>query len=149
MSHEIRTPMNGIIGMASLLSAPSWTPEQREYAGLCSGRREPAAVIDDILDHRRSRPASSARAGAVRPAALRRGPRRPSRRAEPTSKEIALVLPIGRGVPRGVLGDSARLRQVLFNLVVNAVKFTDDGEVVVSVDTARRSPAPASRLLGS
>jgi PAS domain S-box-containing protein len=138
MSHEIRTPLNGVLGMAGLLEGTHLTPEQREYVETIQVSGDALlAVINDILDY------SKIESGRME---LEHAALEPVRAIEESleilgararAKGLELIAEIDDGVPAWVLGDLARLRQVLVNLVGNAVKFTDAGEVVVSV----RAPA--------
>jgi CheY-like chemotaxis protein len=132
MSHEIRTPMNGVLGMAQLLQRDEADPTQKErLAVLVESGEYLLSILNDILD------VSKIDAGRldILPAAedlhqfLERlvgfwGPRA-------DEKGVALVLDIQKSVPQFVLVDALRLRQVLFNLVGNALKFTDEGSVSV------------------
>ncbi|MBL8750072.1 MAG: response regulator [Planctomycetes bacterium] len=134
MSHELRTPMNGVLGMADLLARTDLTPRQVRYVRTVQHSAQSLMVIlDDILDF------SKIEAGRLEleeiafdlRGVVERAIELMSGRAE--MKGVALTGSVDPSIPRTVLGDPSRLRQVLVNLVGNAVKFTERGSVVVRV----------------
>jgi PAS domain S-box-containing protein len=138
MSHEIRTPINGIVGMTELALTTPLSPEQREcldtiqFSANCL-----LEVVNGILDF------SKIEAGKLE---LESVPFRLRETVEQTvrvfavrarQKNIALVQKVSAELPERLVGDPARLRQVLMNLISNALKFTDQGEVLIAVDALR------------
>ncbi|MDD2443356.1 MAG: PAS domain S-box protein, partial [Desulfotomaculaceae bacterium] len=132
MSHEIRTPMNAITGMAELLLNSSLSEEQRDYAAtIYESGRLLLAIIDDILDFSKIEAKNlSLEEVDFEPAPLIEGVTK-LMAVKAIEKNLLLRTFIDSGVPPLLRGDTVRLRQVLFNLVGNAVKFTERGGVAL------------------
>ncbi len=135
MSHEIRTPMNGVIGMTELLSRSALSVQQREQLSLVQRSAESLmSLLNDILDF------SKIEAGRLELEAIRFGLRDSlgdslqTLALHASEKGLELACHIPAEVPDSLVGDPGRLRQVIINLVGNAIKFTREGEVVVDVE---------------
>jgi len=134
MSHEIRTPMNGVMGMSELLQATELTPRQRHLSQTISHSASALLqIINDILDF------SKVEAGKLELESIEFGLRETVEQAieicaaRAHAKGLELACDVGLDVPTKVRSDPMRLRQILINLVGNAIKFTDAGEVIVRV----------------
>ncbi|MCP5152648.1 MAG: response regulator [Ectothiorhodospiraceae bacterium] len=140
MSHEIRTPMNGVLGMAQLLSQTVSDPEQRGWVEVIDNSgRALLSLIDDILDF------SKVEAGkmtlALIPFDLGATFREVGRLLAPKAAEkgVRLIVDYGPDVPRQIVGDPGRVRQILINLLGNALKFTEHGHVLLAAECLARS----------
>lgn len=140
MSHEVRTPMNGIIGMTELALCTELSPEQREFLSIVKlSANSLLVVLNDILDYSKMEagkveldPVEFSMADLV-------GDSMKTMAIAAHQKGLELALHVDPEVPPALIGDSMRLRQVFLNLVGNAIKFTDTGEMEVSVEAVGRS----------
>jgi signal transduction histidine kinase/CheY-like chemotaxis protein len=142
MSHEIRTPMNGIIGMTALLLDAAPSPAQREYLDTIKLSADALlGVLNDLLDFSKIEAGKltlepipfslrDSIGASLKPLALRAH-----------EKALELAYHVHPAIPDAVLGDAGRLRQILLNLVGNAIKFTEQGEVVVRVTPEAQTDA--------
>ena len=140
MSHEIRTPMNGMLGMLDMLRYTELTPKQQDYVSIAFSSSESLlTVINDILDF------SKIEAGRVTlenlPFDLRATVEDVATlfSAAASDKGVEVVCFVPPDVPTGVRGDPTRLRQILSNVIGNAVKFTESGQVVIRVSNLTES----------
>ncbi|NTV03126.1 MAG: response regulator [Chlorobiaceae bacterium] len=149
MSHEIRTPMNAIIGMAELMHETGLTPRQQHYVSMFQSAGENLLnIINDILD------ISKVEAGHLElektgfdlPGLVESTCGIMAERA--SAKGVRFSIKNGRNLPEFVVGDPSRIRQVLVNLIGNAVKFTKRGSITVSIDVAGTPPLPGATPQG-
>ncbi|KRT55969.1 PAS domain S-box [endosymbiont of Ridgeia piscesae] len=138
MSHEIRTPMNGVLGMAELLAGTKLDDEQQEFLEVITqSGNSLLGIINDILDF------SKAEAGKIELEAISFDLERTIYdavrllSANASSKGLELIISYPPELPRQVMGDAGRIRQIITNLAGNAIKFTQQGHIAINVETTK------------
>jgi len=144
MSHEIRTPLNGVIGMTELAMSSSGAEQQEYHSLIKSSGQALLAIVNDILDYSKIEAGKATLESIPFDLEEMAGSAMKSMASSAHKKGLELTLQLDSDVPLDLLGDAHRLRQIQLNLIGNAIKFTEAGEVAVAVTvTDLRADRPA------
>ena len=147
MSHEIRTPLNGVVGMLDLLHRTVLSDEQLKYTRVMRAASEGLmTVINDILDLAKIESGSLELSHSTLHLTSLLEDCISLVEGRARDKGVRLILSVDAAVPVALLGDAARVRQVLLNLLSNAVKFTDQGEITIKVHVGTQGTAPGPHV---